>query len=141
MDEDATRKIFEEALASHAPAFGTFFLARLLGFDFSYEDETCIVRFTVRDFMFNPQGSLHGGIAASALDVSMGHLIHHETGKPGLTLEMKVQYMRPAMPGPVRCTGRFLKRGRSVSSMESRMTDEAGKLLSMATATWMMPKG
>ena len=69
------------------------------------------MRFTVRDFMFNPQGSLHGGIAASALDVSMGHLIHHETGKPGLTLEMKVQYMRPAMPGPVRCTGTLSQAG------------------------------
>lgn len=139
MDEDAAREMFETALATQEPAFGTFFLVRFLGFDITFEDETCTVAFEVRDYMFNPQGSLHGGIAAVALDVSMGHLIHHVMGEGGLTLEMKIQYMRPARPGPVRCVGRFLKRGRSLSSMESRMTDAEGKLLSMATATWKMP--
>jgi uncharacterized protein (TIGR00369 family) len=140
MDETATRAMFEAALAAHEPAFGKFFLARFLGFEISFAGETCTVAFTVREDMFNPQGSLHGGIAAVALDVSMGHLIHHLTGEGGLTLEMKVQYMRPARPGPVRCEGRFLKRGRTLSAMEARMTDAEGKLLSMATATWKMPE-
>lgn len=140
MNEAAARAAFEEALATHAPGFGTFFLARLLGFEITFPGETCVVSFEVKDFMFNPQGSLHGGLAASALDVSMGHLIHHTTGKAGLTLEMKVTFMRPAMPGRVACTGRFLRRGRSISAMESRMTDADDRLLSMATATWQMPR-
>lgn len=139
MDEAAAREMFETALATQEPAFGSFFLAKFLGFDISYQDETCTVAFEVRDYMFNPQGSLHGGLVAAALDVSMGHLIHHVTGEGGLTLEMKVQYMRPARPGRVACVGRFLKRGRSLSFMESRMADAGGKLLSMATATWKMP--
>ena len=139
MDDTTARAMFEEALAAQEPAFGRFFLAKFLGFDISFEDQICIVAFEVRDYMSNPQGSLHGGITAVALDVSMGHLIHHVCGEGGLTLEMKIQYMRPARPGPVRCTGRFLKRGRSLSAMESRMTDTEGKLLSMATATWKMP--
>ena len=139
MDETAARRMFETALATQEPAFGRFFLARFLGFDISFEGEACTVAFTVCDYMLNPQGSLHGGIAAVALDVSMGHLIHHVAGEPGLTLEMKVQYMRPARPGPVRCVGCFLKRGRTLSAMEARMTDDGGKLLSMATATWKMP--
>lgn len=142
MDESAAREIFEHAISTQEPAFGTFFLAKFLGFEISFdeEDEACFVDFAVRDYMFNPQGSLHGGIIAVALDVSMGHLIHHVTGKGGITLEMKVQYMRPAMPGPVRCTGRFLKKGRSISQMEGRMTGADGKLLAMATSTWQMPK-
>ncbi|MBM9595912.1 PaaI family thioesterase [Roseitranquillus sediminis] len=140
MDDAAVRAIFEDALATQEPAFGRFFLAKFLGFDITFPDETCVVAFIVRDYMFNPQGSLHGGIAAVALDVSMGHLIHHVAGSGGLTLEMKIQYMRPVRPGQVRCTGRFLKRGRSLSAMESRMTDENAKLLSMATSTWKMPE-
>lgn len=139
MDDKVAREMFEAALTTQEPEFGRFFLAKFLGFDISFQDELCTVAFTVRDYMFNPQGSLHGGIAAVALDVSMGHLIHHAAGAGGLTLEMKVQYMRPARPGPVRCVGQFLKRGRTLSSMESRMTDAEGKLLSMATATWKMP--
>lgn len=142
MDETTAREIFEHAIATQEPAFGTFFFAKFLGFGISFDDaeEACFVDFTVHDYMFNPQGSLHGGIIAVALDVSMGHLIHHVTGKGGITLEMKVQYMRPAMPGAVRCTGRFLKKGRSISQMEGRMTGAEGKLLAMATSTWQMPK-
>lgn len=140
MDDQATRAAFEHALATQHPGFGTFFLARFLGFEIAYPGEVCEVAFAVREDMLNPQGSLHGGIIAAALDVSMGHLINRVTGGPGLTLEMKVSYMRPAMPGRVVCTGAFLKQGRSISAMEARMTGEDGKLRAMATATWHMPR-
>ncbi len=140
MDEEAARQAFEEALRTHRPDFGTFFLAKLFGLEISYTDESCIVEFTVRDFMFNPQGSLHGGVIAFALDVSMGHLIHRTIGRAAITLEMKTQYMRPAVAGRVRCEARFLRRGRTVSFLESRMTDAEGKIVAAATATWQMPK-
>ena len=138
MDENAARQVFDNALRTHRPEFGTFFLAKLLGLEISYTDETCIVEVPVHDFMFNPQGSLHGGVIAFALDVSMGHLIKHIVGRPGITLEMKTQYLRPALSGRVRCEGRFLRRGRSINYLESRMTDEDGKLLAFATSTWQL---
>ncbi|HEX2727631.1 MAG TPA: PaaI family thioesterase, partial [Beijerinckiaceae bacterium] len=134
MDETAARDAFDEALRTHRPDFGTFFLARLFGLEISYTDETCVVEVPVRDFMFNPQGSLHGGVIAFALDVSMGHLIRHTLGRPGITLEMKTQYLRPALSGRVRCEGRFLRRGRTINYLESRMTDAEGKLLAVATS-------
>ncbi len=138
MDEDAARQAFEEALRTHRPDFGTFFLAKLFGLGISYTDESCIVEFTVRDFMFNPQGSLHGGVIAMALDISMGHLIKHTVGRPGITLEMKTQYLRPATSGRVRCEGRFLRQGRTVNYLESRMTGADGKLVAVATSTWQL---
>ena len=138
MDEAAAREAFEEALRTHRPDFGTFFLAKLFGLDISYTDESCVVEFDVRDFMFNPQGSLHGGVTAMALDISMGHLIKHSVGRPGITLEMKTQYLRPATSGRVRCEGRFLRRGRTINYLEARMTDADGKLLALATSTWQL---
>ena len=138
MDEDAARRAFEEALRTQRPDFGTFFLAKLFGLEIAYTDETCIVEFTVRDFMFNPQGSLHGGVIAMALDISMGHLIKNTDGRPGITLEMKTQYLRPATSGRVRCEGRFLRRGRTINYLEARMTDAEGKLLAVATSTWQL---
>ncbi len=142
MDEGAARQAFEEALRTHHPGFGTFFLARLFGLEIAYTDESCIVDFAVRDFMFNPQGSLHGGVVAMALDISMGHLIKRAVGRPGITLEMKTQYLRPAVSGRVRCEGRFLRRGRTINYLESRMTDADGKLLAVATSTWqLLPEG
>lgn len=141
MDEGKAREAFEEALRTHRPDFETFFLARLFGLEFSYGPDTCTVELPVNGFAFNPQGTLHGGVIAFALDVSMGHLIRHTVGRAAITLEMKTQYLRPATSGRVRCEARFLKKGRSVSYMESRMTDASGKLCAIATATWQMSKG
>ena len=138
MNEAQAVRAFEEALRTQKPAFGEFFLAKLLGFRIEYHEDSSDLRFEVSDFMFNPQGSLHGGVIALALDVSMGHLIKHTMGRPGITLEMKTQYLRPAVSGIVRCEGRFLRRGRSINYLESRMTDQGGKLLAMATSTWQL---
>jgi uncharacterized protein (TIGR00369 family) len=138
MDEDAARQALEAALQTYRPDFGVFFLARFFGLDIAYGNETCIVEIDVKDFMFNPQGSLHGGVIAFALDVSMGHLIKRTHGRAGITLEMKTQYLRPAGLGRIRCEGRFLKKGRSVNSLESRMTNPDGKLAAIATSTWQL---
>src|SRR4051812_19139174 len=51
--------------------------------------------------MFNPQGSLHGGILATAMDVSMGHLLRRIHGAR-TTLEMKIQYLGSVLGGLVR---------------------------------------
>lgn len=104
-----------------------------------YEADSCRVRLPVSPHTHNPVGMLHGGVLATALDVSMGHLIHHVTGKGGSTVEMKIQYLRPVTEGTVVCEGRFLKQGRRLSFMESRATSEDGKLIAVATATWAMP--
>jgi uncharacterized protein (TIGR00369 family) len=141
VDRDAASRAFAAALATERQAFGEFFIAKFFGFRISYAEDTCLIAFDVRDYMFNPQGSLHGGIIATALDIAMGHLIHHVTGASGITLELKTQYLRSVPAGPARCEGRFLKRGRSLSFMESRLWNSEQKLAAHATATWQMPRG
>lgn len=136
MDEVAARSAFEKAIATHEPAFGTFFLARLLDLDISYSNEACRISFPVRDFLFNPQGTLHGGIIATVMDISMGHLLKHVFGAGGTTLEMKSQYMRPVLPPTAVCEARFLRRGRSVCFLESRLWNAEDRLAVHATATW-----
>ncbi len=146
IDETAARAHFDTALADHAQAFETFFFARFLGLSFEYlpldapdaEKESCRLIFEVTDMLRNPQGSMHGGAMASAMDISMGHLVNKVAG-PGATIEMKVQFMRPVMSGAVTCEGRFTKRGRSLSFMESHLYSADGKLAAHCTATWKMP--
>ncbi len=137
MDEDAARTALETALRTHAPGFGTFFLARFLDLDISYGEDTCLVKMPVRDFMYNPQGSLHGGIIAMVLDISMGHLLTHAIGV-GMTLEMRTQFLRPARSGIVQASASFLKKGRSINFLESRMVDGEGKDMAVATSTWQL---
>jgi uncharacterized protein (TIGR00369 family) len=126
MDKAAATLAFNKAIESEIPAFETFFLARFLDLKFAYSEDKCEVTFELKDFMFNPQGSLHGGIIATAMDISMGHLLNHVQG-PGTTLEMKTQYVKAARLGKVTCTGEF----------KSTMVDDQAQVIAFATATWM----
>ena len=137
MDEAQARGAFEEAIRIHSPGFGTFFLARLLGLDITYGEADCTVRCEVKEFMYNPQGSLHGGLIATILDISMGHLLTHKAGV-GMTLQMNTQYIKPARSGIVQARATFLRRGRSINYLESRMTDPEGELMASATSTWRL---
>lgn len=136
MDESAAREAFETALRTQNKDFETFFLARLFGLSFTYTDDTCRIEFPIHDFMFNPQGTLHGGVAALVLDVAMGHLLKRTLGVPGTTLEMKVQYLSPLRPPRATCESRFLRKGQRIAFLEARMWDAEGTLAAVANATW-----
>ncbi len=119
--------------------FGSFFLLRLLGMEVSYGEQTCTVRFEAGPALFNPQGTLHGGILATALDISMGHLLNHVSG-PGATLEMKVQYLDAVKMGTVRCEASFLRRGRGISFLQATAFRDDGQAVAQATSTWKLLK-
>ncbi|MGE0559426.1 MAG: PaaI family thioesterase [Burkholderiales bacterium] len=135
MDEQAARAAFDHALETYEQEFGKFFLARLFGLELSYSDNECRIEFDLKDFMFNPQGGLHGGISAFVLDISMGHLLHRASGA-GTTLEMKVQYLKSAKSGRMTCTARFIRHGRSISFLRSELVDDKGEMIAYATSTW-----
>jgi len=146
VDEKVARAHLDTILNDHEQVFETFFLARFLNLSFEYlprealdaDKEVCRVSFPMSDMLKNPQGSLHGGVMATVMDISMGHLVNKVAG-PGATIEIKVQYMRPVTEGIVMCEGRFTRRGRSLAFMESHLYDANGKLAALATATWKMP--
>lgn len=137
MRREIAKRNFENALEKHENRFEHFFLAKFFDLNISYDEnnEACIVQLPIEDYMYNPQGSLHGGVISFVLDVSMGHLCHKFLGTC-VTLEMKVQFLRPAKFGMVTCRANFLKKGRTIEAIESRMNDENGKLIAVGTSTW-----
>lgn len=135
MDEAQVRKLVEAAMGDGRHEFGSFFLSRFFGMTVSYEADACIVSLDVKPYMFNPQGSLHGGVLATALDISMGHLLKHQFGA-GATLEMKIQYFAPVLSGLVTCRASFLKKGRKTFFLQSSAQDSAGETIAHATSTW-----
>src|SRR4029450_13143196 len=139
IDEAAAREAFDEALKTYDQDFGKFFLTRLFGMTFEYPDETCRISFDLKDFMFNPQGGLHGGVIAFVLDISMGHLLRRTSG-PGTTVEIKIQFLKAVKSGRVTATGRFLRRGRTLSYLQADLVDEQGGMIAYATSTWMSLK-
>jgi len=135
MDEALIRARLDEALRETQPDFGAFFLLRLFGLDVSYGEETCTVRIPTSAEMFNPQGtSLHGGVLTMAVDISMGHLCKRFLSTC-VTVDMDLKYLRP-INGPARCEASFLKKGRRLVTVQTRVFDQRDRLAAFATATW-----
>jgi uncharacterized protein (TIGR00369 family) len=138
LDHAAALAAFQRAAGGSREEFGDFFLSRLLGLEISYPDGACEVAFEAQDFLFNPQGSLHGGILATALDIAMGHLVNRH-GTPGTTLEMKIQYLAPVRHGRVVCRGEALRQG-GTWFLRAEARGDDGALVAFATSTWKLLK-
>lgn len=82
-----------------------------------------------------PFGLLHGG-ASAVLAESVGSWSSYLTTPPGeyqvLGLEINVSHLRPAKSGYVYGTARPVRLGSVVHVWDIRITDEAGRLLSVA---------
>lgn len=94
------------------------------------------------EFHLNPNGVLHGGIAALICDTACGCAVTTELppGETCATLEIKVNYLRPVgcHSGHLVCTGKVLHLGRRSALSEARLLDPRGKLVAHATSTLMI---
>lgn len=133
-DEATPRAVFDVAMSEHSQELGNFFLAKLLSFEVSYTDDSCVVEFTAHEYLQNPRGLLHGGVLATAMDISMGHLVQH-IGGPGATVTLEAQYHRAVSSGRVRCEGKVVHRGGALWFLNTRVTNESGELVASGTCT------
>jgi acyl-CoA thioesterase len=124
------------AASSDAQQFGDFFLSRFLGLEIGYDDEeqTCSVRLPYAPHLGNPQGSVHGGVITTAMDISMGHLCHRFLST-AMTVEMQVRFFRPLTSDGV-AVGRLITSGRRLVHLESRMSDAQGRLVAFGVGSW-----
>jgi len=136
LDAEAVRRRVETALAEAEPAFGKFFLLRLLDLTVEYDDEaqSTTVHLPYADFLCNPQGSVHGGVLTTAMDISMGHLCHRYLST-AVTIEMQMRFFRP-ITGDCRAEGRLIRPGRRIVHLESRLYDDAHRLAALGTGSW-----
>jgi uncharacterized protein (TIGR00369 family) len=136
LNPEAVRSRVDQALATSEPVFGKFFLARLLDLRISYDDaqQRTTVELPYQEFLCNPQGSVHGGILTTVMDISMGHLCHRYLST-AVTIEMQVRFFRP-VNGPCRAEGRLLRPGRRIVHLESHLYDEVGRLAAFGAGSW-----
>ncbi|WP_165837682.1 PaaI family thioesterase [Zavarzinia aquatilis] len=85
----------------------------------------------------NPRGVVQGGFQAAMLDDVMAvALILTTEGKyVPPTLELKVSFFEPVMPGVIQARGRVLRLGRSIVFLEGDLLGDDGRLLARASAT------
>jgi uncharacterized protein (TIGR00369 family) len=94
---------------------------------------------TLRHELTNSAGVAHGGVAAAMADVAVGMAINrHFGGKRRITtVEMKINYFRPASDGRIFARARLLRIGSTLSVGNVDLTDTKGNLIGVAIATYM----
>jgi uncharacterized protein (TIGR00369 family) len=106
-------------------------IAELLGMTITHVDHGHVI-FAVEpaEWMYNPIGSVHGGVAATLLDSSLGCAVHTtlDAGVGYTTSDLQVRYVRPlsAATGRVLAESRVVHSGRRLATAEGRLYAEAG---------------
>ena len=114
-------------------------IARLIGMEtVAVEEGRVVFAATPAEWMYNPIGSVHGGIAATLLDSCMGCAVQTRlpAGVGYTTSDLQVRYLRAmtADTGRVLAEGTVTHAGRRQATAEGRLTVEAtGKLIATAT--------
>lgn len=87
----------------------------------------------------NPAGQIQGGFLMAMLDetMSVAGVVASNMTAFIPTLEMKTSFLRPALPGQLRCVGRVAKWGKQIAFLEGELYDAEGRLLAKASSTAM----
>ena len=109
-------------------------VAELLGFDLVEADEgRAVFALEPQEWMYNPIGSVHGGIAATLLDSCMGCAVHTTlpAGFGYTTTDLQVRYIRAMSEatGRVLAEGRVVHSGKRTATAEGRLFAEADGML------------
>ncbi|MBL8176338.1 MAG: PaaI family thioesterase [Bryobacterales bacterium] len=92
-------------------------------------------------FYFNPDQTLHGGLIATVADEAVWCALEHvlQQSRHSTTVELKVNYLRPAMNTAVlRARTTLVKTGRTLVVGTVELSDERGTLCAIATVTYML---
>lgn len=114
--------------------------AVLLGWELTAVDPeqgTIEVAFQAADQFLNPVGVVQGGFLAAMLDDTLGPALVATLAEDQFapTLDLHVQFLRPARPGRLVGRGRIVQRGKEVCFLAGELLGPDDKPVAVATAT------
>lgn len=129
---DSVRKSFENQ------AFLTLIGAKLE----HVEPGTVTVSCRNRPDLLQQQGLLHGGVITALADVACGYaaLICMPEGSEVLTVELKINLMRPAAAPNILAAGQVLKAEKTLVIAESTVSSEDGTFIAKMLSTMIAAK-
>jgi acyl-CoA thioesterase len=92
----------------------------------------------LRPEMKNRHGTLHGGVTATLVDAAIGvAAIALSGGRPVGTVDLKVNYLRPAAEGKFNCRAHLVKAGKTLIFGEAKVRDGRGRVVATGQATYI----
>jgi uncharacterized protein (TIGR00369 family) len=89
-------------------------------------------------------GVVQGGVITQIADAAMGMSLAtlQPDGTWNTTIELKINFIRPAVDGRLRAVGRVVQMGETLLFSEADVLDEAGRLIARASSTCLpVPEG
>jgi uncharacterized protein (TIGR00369 family) len=89
-------------------------------------------------------GVVQGGVITQIADAAMGMSLAtlQPDGIWNTTIELKINFIRPAIEGRLRAVGRVVEMGEMLLFSEADVLDEAGRLIARASSTCLpVPEG
>jgi uncharacterized protein (TIGR00369 family) len=101
------------------------------------ERGTIEVAFQAGNQFTNPAGVIQGGFLAAMLDDTLGPALVATLPENQFapTVDLHVQFLRPARPGRLLGRGRIVQRGKEVCFLAGELLAPSGKPVAVATAT------
>jgi uncharacterized protein (TIGR00369 family) len=101
------------------------------------DEGTIEVAFEATPAFLNPVGVVQGGMLAAMLDDTLGPALVAALGDGQFapTVDLHVQFLRPASPGRLVGRGRVVRRGSSLAFLAGELVDESGEIVATAVAT------
>jgi uncharacterized protein (TIGR00369 family) len=89
------------------------------------------------EWVVNPERRYtHGGVLAALVDLAADWALFKKLGRPVPTIDLRVDYHAPAMPGDITAKGKVVRQGGQFSCAEAFLYDKDGKLLASGRGTY-----
>ena len=123
--------------------FGHSPFMRFLGLELvRAERGTVEIRLPFREEFLRRDGSdwLHGGVVSALADIVGDYAVITEVGTGVPTIDLRVDYLRPARRGDLVGVGRTLRVGRTVSVADVEIRDTTRTVVAVARAVYASPR-
>jgi uncharacterized protein (TIGR00369 family) len=94
------------------------------------------------EHLYNPIGSVHGGMLATLLDSALGCAVHSklDVGTGYTTVDLTVTYLRAVTrdTGVLTCASELIHLGRKVATARAQIVDDDGRLYATGTTTCLI---
>ena len=100
------------------------------------------IRLPYREEFLRTDGSdwLHGGVVSALADIAGDYAVITETAPGVPTIDMRVDYLRPARRGDLTAVGKTVRVGRTVSVADVEIRDSMGTLVAVGRACYASPR-
>jgi len=102
------------------------------------EKETVVLELPMRPEFERGKGTgqYHGGVIATFIDVAGDFAVALVVGGPVPTINLRVDYLRPASQTSLTATARVRRAGRTVGVVDIDVHDDNGKLVAVGRGTY-----